>query len=94
MGKYKEQLDRLRQQRYFNSALANSDLIDKDSISYKLDQQHKEMYNRFLDNEIDKTYKLYIREVIQEELSKINYTVDVDGEKITDAVIKHLTKGL
>ncbi len=37
MGKYKEQLDRLRQQKYFNSSLANSDLIDKDSISYKLD---------------------------------------------------------
>lgn len=48
----------------------------------------------YYDREIDRLTNLAIEEMVMEKLKSIDYNVSLNGDKITDAIVTQITKGL
>lgn len=91
---YREQLRNAKNQKQLNSRVSGSWQGDTNSIEAALYRTHKEMINDYWDREIERLTELAIEEMIEEKLRSINFDVTLNGDKITDAIAKEITKGL
>ena len=48
----------------------------------------------YYDREIERLTNLAIEEMVMEKLKSIDYNVSLNGDKITDAIVTKITKGL
>ena len=48
----------------------------------------------YYDREIDRLTDLAIEEMVLKKLNSIDYNVSFNGEKLTDALVKEITRGL
>ena len=91
---YREQLRNAKNQKYLNNRVKERWQGDPNSIQAALSRTHKEMINDYWDREIERLTELAIAEMIEEKLRSIDFNVTLNGDKITDAVAKEITKDL
>lgn len=91
---YREQLRNAKNQKYLNNRVSDRWQGDPNSLQAALNRTHKEMINDYWDREIERLTELAIAEMIEEKLRNIDFNVTLNGDKITDAVTKEITKGL
>lgn len=91
---YLEQLNRVKEQKRFYDSIGDRWQGDTDSIQYKWEQAHRRIMNDYYDREIDRLTNLAIEEMVMDKLNSINYNVSLNGDKITDAIVTQITKGL
>lgn len=59
-----------------------------------MEQAHRKIMSDYYDREIDRLTNLAIEEMVMEKLKSIDYNVSLNGDKITDAIVTKITKGL
>ena len=91
---YREQLRIAKNQKYLNNRASGRWQGEPDSLGATIYRTHKEMINDYWDREIDRLTELAIGEMIEEKLRSIDFDVTLNGDKITDAIAKEITKGL
>lgn len=91
---YREQLRNAKYQKYINSRVSSRWQGDPNSLEAALNRTHNEMISDYLDREIDRLTELAIGEMIDEKLRSINFDVTLNGDKISDAIAKEITKDL
>lgn len=91
---YLEQLNRVKEQKRFFDSVGDRWQGDPNSPQLKMEQAHRKIMDDYYDREIDRLTNLAIEEMVMEKLNSINYNVSLDGNKITDAIVTKITKGL
>lgn len=91
---YLEQLNRVKEQRRLFDSMGSRWQGDPDSPYLKMEQAHRKIMDDYYDREIDRLTNLAIEEMVMEKLKSIDYNVSLNGDKITDAIVTKITKGL
>lgn len=68
--------------------------LDKSSPEYKLQEARNKIFNRYLDKEIERHELKAMEEMVSNYLKNMSIDVSLDGQKISDAIARELTKGL
>ena len=91
---YLEQLNRVKEQKRFFDSVGDRWQGDPNSPQLKMEQAHRKIMDDYYDREIDRLTNLAIEEMVMEKLKSIDYNVSLNGDKITDAIVTKITKGL
>ena len=86
---YREQLKRAK--------AARNNLVytrNKYGFSNPLQIAKYRMKEEYLENQIDRLTDLAIKETISSKLNNIGVDISIDGDKITDAIVKTLVKDI
>ena len=59
-----------------------------------MEQARRKIMSDYYDREIDRLTDLAIEEMVLKKLNSIDYNVSFNGEKLTDALVKEITRGL
>lgn len=101
MGKYMNQLRQLQENKNTMSYLHNRSLniagIEEKGFMYEVTKQHHQMTEEYYARQIAEVLPFAIREAVQEELSKMNITVEMNGEqlgKIADVAASKICDGI
>ncbi len=86
-------LNKLKQQKRIFNDIDSRYHMDKDSWQYQLQQAHNKLYNDYIDKQIEYQEQKAIEEIVMNHLQNMNIDVYLNGEKISDAIVKEITKG-
>lgn len=67
---------------------------NKSSAYTALDKAHQQIMNNYFDKEIERLTEKAIQEKVISAVQNIDFSVSLDGEKITNAVIEKITDGI
>lgn len=90
---YNEQLKKLQNQKRLHNLASEKKHLDKDSLWYSIEQAKSKIYNDYLDREIEKMTQLAIQEEINNQLNNIDFSVSINGDKLTDEISKAIFNG-
>lgn len=91
---HREYLNYLREQKRVQSYVQSRSNLDESSVYFKLQQAHNKIYNDYLDREIEREELKVMEEMVSQYLKNMSFDVSLNGEKVTDAIVKEITKGL
>ena len=91
---YLEQLNRVKEQKRLFDSVGSRWQGDPDSPYLKMEQARKKIMDDYYDREIDRLTSLAIEEMVAKKLNGIDFDVSLNGDKITDAIVTKITKGL
>lgn len=91
---YAEQLERVKEQKRLHDSFESRWQGDADSPYLKMEQARRKIMSDYYDREIDRLTDLAIEEMVLKKLNSIDYNVSFNGEKLTDALVKEITRGL
>ena len=91
---HREYLDYLREQKRVQSYMQSRSNRDQSSAYFKLKEAHNKIYNDYLDREIEREELKVMEEMVSQYLKNMSFDVSLNGEKVTDAIVKEITKGL
>lgn len=91
---YLEQLNRVKEQKPLFDSLGSRWQGDPDSPYLKREQAYRKIMDDYYDREIDRHTALAIEEMIIKKLNSIDFNISLNGDKISDAIITEITKGL
>ena len=91
---YLEQLNRVKEQKRLFDSVGSRWQGDPDSPYLKMEQARNKIMDDYYDREIDRLTSLAIEEMVAKKLNGIDFDVSLNGDKITDAIVTKITKGL
>ena len=91
---YLEQLNRVKEQKRLFESIGSKWQGDLDSPYLKMEQARRKIMDDYYDREIDRLTNLAIEEMVAKKLNSIDFNVSLNGDKITDAIVTEITKGL
>lgn len=91
---HKEYLNYLMDKKRIHSYMSSRLMMDESNQYYKLQQAHDRMYNDYLDRQIQSEELKAMGEIVQSYLKDTNIQVSLNGQAVTDAIVKEITKGL
>lgn len=91
---HREYLKYLREQKRITNDLRSRYQLDKDSPYYRLQEAHDKLYNSYLDREIEREELKAMEEMVSSYLKDISFDVSLNGDKVSDAIVREITKSL
>lgn len=88
------QLDLVYRNRMIYNNIHNHYTTNKSSAYTELEKARRQIMNNYFDREIEKLTEKAIQEKVISAVQNIDFSVSLDGEKITNAVIEKITDGI
>ena len=89
-----EYLKYLKQTKNLMNELHNRYPLSEDNPYYQLQKARNESYNNYMDSQIQTYETKVMEEMVSNYLKNMSIDVSIDGNKIGDAIVKEITKGL
>lgn len=89
-----EYLSYLKEYKSWSNEVHSRYPLDKDSPEYKLQEARNRIYDRYLDKQIESYELKAMEDMVSRYLKNMQVDVSLDGQKISDAIVKEITKGL
>lgn len=90
---HKEYLTYLREQKRLIADVRSRYPLDTSSPYYQLQSAHDKLYNDYIDRQIEQEELKAMEEMVSSYLKNMSIDVSLDGEKISDAIVREITKG-
>lgn len=91
---HREYLTNLKEQKRIFNEVQSRHQLDESSMYYQLQKARNQLYNNYIDREIEREEYKAMEEMVQNYLKNIQLDVSLNGERVTDAIVKEITKGL
>lgn len=90
----KEYLTYLHEQKRLFNEVQSRYPIDNTSPYYSLQQARNQIYNDYMDRQIESQEMKVIEEMVQNQLKNMSIDVSLNGQQISDSIAKEITKSL
>lgn len=90
---HQEYLQYLKQTKNLNNEVQARYQLDESSPYYRLQQARNQIYNEYMDRQIQREEIKVMEEMVSNYLRNMSIDVSLDGQKLSDAIVKEITKG-